>query len=160
MEYAPTRLQRPSIESLNRYLAGVYCRGHTHVSERALMRRTLIAVTLLLGAACGSPTSPGSGLTVLARGGSLQLENQSDRRTFYFIYEGEASALINWAQCVDLAPSVCPSLAPGERTVVPYSAIGGYEPGKTEAVVWSWEAVLGSGWHSIPSPVHATLVRL
>ena len=69
-------------------------------------------------------------------------------------------ALINWAQCVDLDPSVCASLAPGERTVVPYSAIGGYEPGKTAAVVWSWEAVLGPGWRPIPSPVHATVVRL
>jgi hypothetical protein len=124
------------------------------------MRRTLIAVTLLLGAACGSPTGPGSDLTVLAKGGSLQLQNHSDRRTFYLIYEREGAALINWAQCVDPDPSVCPSLEPGERTVVPYSAIGGYQPGKTEAIVWSWKAVPGPGRRSTPSPVHSTVVRL
>jgi hypothetical protein len=124
------------------------------------MRRTLIAVTLLLGAACGSPTGPGADLTVLAKGASLQLENHSDRRTFYFIHEREGAALINWAQCVDRDPLVCPSLEPGDRTVVPYSAIGGYQPGKTEAIVWSWKAVPGPGRRSIPSPVHATVVRL
>jgi hypothetical protein len=83
-------------------------------------------------------------------GGSLQLENHSDRRTFYFIHEREDAALIDWAQCVDLDPSVCASLVPGERTAVPYSAIGGYEPGKTEAIVWSWQAVPAPGRHPIP----------
>jgi hypothetical protein len=123
------------------------------------MRRTLIAVTLLLGAACGSPTGiPDSALTVLAKGGSLQLENHADHRTFYFIYEREAAAVINWAQCVD--PSRCASLAPGGRTAVPYSAIGGYERGKTEAIVWSWEAVPGPGKQPIPGPVQAVVVGL
>jgi len=115
---------------------------------------------LLLVGACGSPTGPGADLTVLAKSGSLRLENRSDRRTFYFIYERENAALINWAQCVDLDPSVCPSLAPGEHLVVPYSAIGGYEPGKTEAILWSWVAVLGKGRHPLPSSAHATVVRL
>jgi hypothetical protein len=79
------------------------------------MRRTLMAVTLLLGAACSSPTGiPGTALTVLAQGGSLRLENHSDRRTFYFIYERDAAAVINWAQCVD--PSRCPSPLPGGQT--------------------------------------------
>jgi hypothetical protein len=119
-----------------------------------------MAVALLLGAACGSPTGPGLDLTVLAKGGSLQLENHSDRRTFYFIHEREDAALIDWAQCVDLDPSVCASLVPGERTAVPYSAIGGYEPGKTEAIVWSWQAVPTPGRHPIPSTAHATVVRL
>jgi hypothetical protein len=123
------------------------------------MRRTLIAVTLLLGAACNSPTGiRGSPLTVLATGASLHLENHSDRRTFYFIYEREAAAVINWAQCVD--PSRCASLVPGGRTAVPYSAVGGYEYGKTEAIVWSWEAVPGPARQPIPGPVHAVVVRL
>jgi len=123
------------------------------------MRRALTAVTLLSGAACGSPTGiPGSSLTVLAKGGSLQLENHSDRRTFYFIHEREGAAVINWAPCVD--PSRCASLAPGGQTAVPYSAIGGYERGKTEAIVWSWQAVAGAAKQPIPGPVHAVVVRL
>jgi hypothetical protein len=123
------------------------------------MRRRLMAVMLLLGAACSSPTGiPGTALTVLAKGGSLQLENHSDRRTFYFIYEREAAAVINWAQCVD--PSRCPSLMPAGQTAVPYSAIGGYEPGRSEAIVWSWEAVPGPANQPVPGPVQAVVVRL
>jgi hypothetical protein len=118
-----------------------------------------MAVTLLLGAACSSPTGiPGTALTVLAQGESLRLANHSDRRTFYFIYEREAAAVINWAQCVD--PSRCPSLLPGGQTAVPYSAIGGYERGKSEAIVWSWEAVPGPARQPVPGPVQAVVIRL
>ena len=123
------------------------------------MRRILIAATLLLGAACGSPTgATDSPLTVLADGEALRLENTSGRRIFYFIHEREGAAVINWAACVD--PSRCASLMPGERTAVPYRTISGYDPGKTEAIVWSWEAEAGSVQQPVPGPVHAMVVRL
>jgi hypothetical protein len=43
---------------------------------------------------------------------------------------------------------------------LPYSAIGGYAPGKGEAIVWWWEAVAGPAGKLIPGTVHNVIVGL
>lgn len=124
------------------------------------MPRSLFAALLLLSPACSSsglgPT-PGP-LTVVATNATLRLENLSGQAAFYFIYERESAALINWAQCVD--PSACPSVEPGGRAVVPYQAIGGYAPGSREAIVWWWHAERTFNGKPVPGEVHAVVVGL
>ena len=72
----------------------------------------------------------------------------------YFVYEREGAALINWAPCVD--PLRCPSLGPGDRVVIHNAAIGGYAPGKGEAIVWWWRGPSPPGLDDI----HAIVVSL
>src|SRR2546427_6001499 len=99
------------------------------------MKRLLFATVLFLGAACNSPAGPAAlhPLRIVAQGGALHVENVSDEPVFYFIYERQAAALINWAPCVSRS---CPSLPPRAQATVPYSSIGGIAPGRTEAIVW------------------------
>ncbi len=122
------------------------------------MRPRLTAAALLIGTACGSPTDPTSGLRVVTENSSLRIENDFGRRTFYFIYERTAAVVLTWAPCVD--PSSCASLRAGGETTIPYRAIGGYSPGKTEAIVWWWLAVPGPAGKSVPGRIHSVVVRL
>jgi hypothetical protein len=114
------------------------------------------AAAVLFFASCFDATEPLPVDSVLATSevGAIALTNQSSARVFYFVYEREGAALINWAPCVD--PSRCASLGPDERVVIPNTAIGGYAPGKAEAIVW-W-------WHGPPPPglddIHAIVVSL
>ena len=124
------------------------------------MNSRLIATLLMLGAACTSPSTPAVTdlLTVTARSDTLQIDNASAQRVFFFIYERQAAALIDWAPCVD--ESRCSSVAPGAGVTVPYSAVGGYASGKTEAIVWWWYAVPGPADQPVPGKITAIVVRL
>lgn len=120
------------------------------------MRPSLASLVVFLISACASSTGPSSEpLTVTADQAVLRLENLSARRTFYLIHEREGAALINWAPC--LGGSGCSSITPGGKAVVPYIDIGGYGPGKSEAIVWWWQAEPGK---PIPGEIHAVIVRL
>jgi hypothetical protein len=122
------------------------------------MTRPFLTSALWLALGCASPTGPAdSPLRVTAADAAVQLENLSERPVFYFVYERGAAALINWSACVE--PD-CPAVAPGTRASVPYRAIGGYAPGKREAVVWWWEAVPGPADGPVASAVHAVVVGL
>jgi hypothetical protein len=123
------------------------------------MTRSCLALVPWLALACSSPTAPrpDSPLRVSAKGAAVRLENASARPVFYLVYERGAAAVINWAACVDPA---CPAVAPGGRAAVPYPAIGGYAPGKREAIVWWWEAVAGPAGAPVPGAVHAVVVGL
>jgi len=123
------------------------------------MIRPLLAILLLVSAACSSPASPtaSGSLRIVAQDSALQLENLSNEPVFYFVYERQAAALINWAPCVSQS---CPSLAPQAHGSLKYSAIGGYAPGKSEAIVWWWSAVPGPADAPVPGPVRATVVHL
>jgi hypothetical protein len=124
------------------------------------MKACVLVAVLALGAACGSPVAPDRShpLRISASNGALQLTNVSDQRVFYFIYERQGAALINWAPCVDLAR--CSSVAAGALSAVPYSSIGGYAPGKTEAIVWWWYAVPGPADALVAGVPLATVVEL
>jgi hypothetical protein len=122
------------------------------------MIRPCLAVALWLALACGSSTAPAdSSLRVSAKDAAVQLTNDSERPVFYFVYERGAAAGINWAACID---ATCPSVAPGSRAAAPYSAIGGYGPGKREAIVWWWEAVAGPDGEPVVGAIHAAVVGL
>ena len=120
----------------------------------------LLPVLLVLcSAACTSPASPGTSgpLRVIAQNSALVVENQSADPVFFLVYERQAAAVINWAPCVTQA---CPSIGPGARTILPYAAIGGYAPGKTEAIVWWWRAVPGPADAPVPGPVTGFVIAL
>jgi hypothetical protein len=122
------------------------------------MQRLVLAVALLLALGCSSPTGPADRpLRVAAKNAAVQLENLSPRPVFYFLYERGAAALINWAACVEPA---CPAVAPGAKATIPYPVIGGYAPGKSEVIVWWWEAVPGPADGQVPGVVHAMVVPL
>jgi hypothetical protein len=123
------------------------------------MKRPLLATVFLLGAACSPPAGPAASgpLRVVTVDATLQLENLSDDPVFYFMYERQGAALINWAPCVDYS---CASLAPRAQATLKYSAIGGYAPGKTEAIVWWWRAEPGPADAPVPGPVTAIVVHL
>lgn len=123
------------------------------------MKRPLLAIVLLLAAACNHPAGPpASGpLRVVTVDAGLQLQNLSHDQVFYFVYERQGAALIDWAPCVS---SSCPSLAPRAQTTMAYSAIGGYAPGKTEAIVWWWRAEPGPADAPVPGPVTAIVAPL
>jgi len=123
------------------------------------MKRLLLATILFVGAACHTPAGPATlhPLRIVAQNGALHLENVSDEPVFYFVYERQAAALINWAPCVSRS---CPSLAPRAQTTLAYSTIGGYAPGRREAIVWWWRAVPGPADAPVPGAVAAIVVRL
>jgi hypothetical protein len=110
--------------------------------------------------ACGSAStepslgSSSSTLKVTADGNGLELVNFSDRPAFFFIYEREGAALINWAPCADAAR--CEFVTGRGRLRVPYARIGAYQPGKQEAIVWWWQSLGGS----VPGDIHAVVVGL
>jgi hypothetical protein len=124
------------------------------------MKAPILLAALVLGAACNSPLGPDTShpLRVNARDGTLQLANTSDQRVFYFIYERQAAALINWAPCVD--PLHCASVAPHAQDTLPYSSIGGYLPGKTEAILFWWYAAPRPGAAPVPGQVAAMVLTL
>ncbi|SRR6266508_3671790 len=123
------------------------------------MKRPVFATVILVSAACKSLAGPPtlSPLSIVARDSAVQLENVSNEPVFYFVYDRQAAALINWAPCVSQS---CPSLTPHARTSVPYATIGGYAPGKTEAIVWWWRSVPGPADAPVPGPVTAIVVQL
>jgi hypothetical protein len=123
------------------------------------MKRPLLATVFVLGAACHSLAGPATlrPLKIVAQDGALHLENVSDEPVFYFVYERQAAALINWAPCVSRS---CPSVAPRAQATVPYSTIGGYAPERTEAIVWWWRAVPGPADAPVPGAVAAIVVQL
>jgi hypothetical protein len=122
------------------------------------MTRSFLAAVLGLALGCASPTGPADSLLrVTARDAAVQVENVSERPVFYLVYERGATALINWSASV---AADCPSVAPGARAAIPYTAIGGYVSGKREAIVWWWEAVPGPGDEPVPGAVHSVVVGL
>jgi hypothetical protein len=124
------------------------------------MKTPVLMAVLALGIACSSPISPDTShpLRVSAKDATLQLANISDERVFYFIYERQGAALILWGPCVDEAR--CSSIAPRAVQTVPYSSIGGYVPGKTEAIVWWWRAVPGPADAPVPGEISAIVQQL
>ena len=123
------------------------------------MTRPFLVTALVLGAACSAPAGPGASgsLSIVAKDSTLQLDNASNKPVFYFVYERQGAALINWAPCVNQS---CPSVSPHGQSTLPYGAIGGYAPGKTEAIVWWWRAVAGPADAPVPGPVSAIVVPL
>jgi hypothetical protein len=118
--------------------------------------RTIPVASLLVVAACTRPSDPVGDMPLHAttRPGVVVLTNPALGVKFYFLYEREGAALINWAPCVD--PVRCPSLGSGEQVVIPNTAIGGYAPGKTEAIVYWWYGPTPPG----PDDIHAIVVVL
>jgi hypothetical protein len=121
--------------------------------------KAVVLFSCLTLTAC-SPAEPSPGpaanttLQVSADGTSLELLNLSDRPAFFFIYERERAALINWAPCADA--SRCQFVPPRGRARVLYPEIGAYTTDSQEAIVWWW----GSRGGSVPGETHAVVVRL
>ena len=116
---------------------------------------------LLLGALCGcsSPTAPGSDvLSVEVVPPALSLKNLVNVPVYTFIADPNYLALVDWTPCTD--PAQCPSIAPGEKRSIPYTAITGYTPTTLEAIVYHWLLVPKSGGGFQPDGIRAIRVTL
>ncbi len=119
------------------------------------MRSTLhlIFATLCLAttAACGSdsltqvsyengPNGIQAGfVSFSATSAGILVTNQTERPIHVLAMERGMTALADWVPCVS-GPS-CPSQAPGEQRVIPWSAILGASPDRHEYSVYWWHAV-------------------
>jgi len=123
---------------------------------RVLKPRHPVAL-LILGAAAligCSDQAPGANevIAVARAEGGIELQNSTDGPIVYTALERRyfETALALWGPCADL--TTC-RLDPGEHTVIPYSAIAGYTPSATEAVVAWWRIVPdGQGGEQVADP--------
>ena len=107
-------------------------------------RSLLGAFLLACSAACAALTEPDAApsLQVSRRPAELVLTNATERPVYFAAFEEQTAAVTFWAPCDD--PERCPHVAPGERKLIPYSAVSGYRPGAEVALVY-W-------WHLVPKP--------
>lgn len=122
--------------------------------------RLLCAVLLLVGAGCSmfTESSARGSLEVEATGSVLLLTNHTEHPVYYLAFEREMLALALWAPCTD--PQECPRVQPGEQISVSYESIGGYEPGKQEAVVFWYHLRPKAGGGFEPDSMRSVVVRL
>ena len=114
----------------------------------ASARSALLALLLAApAAACGSRSSAPTAPAVVARGvsaqpsnGAIRLTNNTDGPIAYAAIELDAYTLMlaSWGPCPRLAEC---TVEPGQTAVIPYAAIGMYEPDARRAVVVWWRVV-------------------
>lgn len=109
-----------------------------------MLRRLSAVITLCLSALLAACESPGISdsfpeIDALSADQALRVTNVSGRPLHYMIYERVDAGLIFWGKCTP-ANEGCPVLAPGETLRIPYTELGGYDPGDTEAIVYWWES--------------------
>lgn len=104
-------------------------------------KRLLAAAMLTLLAACDLPLDGGDGPAVRARAGgqTLSVTNTGSRPVHHMVYEYVDAGTIFWGKCTP-ANQECPVLAPGQTLRIPYTELGGYDPGDTQAIVYWWES--------------------
>lgn len=115
---------------------------------------------LLLAPACASSESarvPTDAVAVAAADG-IRLTNRTDRPIYYAAFERGYSTRVMFAPCTDA--SRCPSIAPRQEAVIPFSLIGGYEPGKREAVVYWWTLAPAGAQGPLVQDMHSEVVSL
>jgi hypothetical protein len=122
----------------------------------AMVLLTLGAV-VLPGCSDQSPVMDAD-VTVAAATGGIDFQNSSEGPIVYTALERRyfVTSLAVWGPCPDL--SSC-RLDPGERTLIPLSAIVGYTEGATEAVVAWWQLVAdGRGGLQVENPQTVSVV--
>lgn len=99
---------------------------------------TLLASALLAG--CDSPSAINnySLIDAEARRGTLTVSNVGALAVHYNVLERNDAAAITWVRCTP-ADAECPTLQPRETVSMPYSQIGAYDDGDTEAILYWWE---------------------
>ena len=123
-------------------------------------RSALVVLLLAAAPGCGNRSGPPTAATIAAArvsaqggAGAVRITNNSAVPIAYNVLEREAFThlLASWGACVELARCTVP---PGGSAVVPYDAIGMYQPGAREAVVVWWTVVdRGNGDVRIQDPV-------
>ena len=110
-----------------------------------------LALILALSAACSAdsvtqvsyesgPVGIQAGYVAFsATGDGILVNNQTSRPIHLIAMERGMSALADWVPCT--SGSTCPSQAPGEQRVIPWSAVLGATSDKKEYVVYWWHAV-------------------
>ncbi len=114
------------------------------------VQMTLLVAAMLAVSSCRSTTAPSADpvpdpvVQSSASEDGLKLVNPTDKTIYYTAFERTwaTNGLFIWAACTE--PDSCPSVAPGATVKIPYSAIGGYKPGASEAIVYFWELVPGN----------------
>ena len=120
-----------------------------------------IALLLLLAGISGCENSPfmvDGPLTIVVRDRALEVVNRTDEPVYLAVIERESSVLIDWFPCGD--PQRCNGLPPGEKRIIPYEEITGYERGEREATLYWWHLEARSGGGFQPDSLRKEIIRL
>lgn len=113
-----------------------------------------LVVTLAL-AGCSNPNDPSSDLLrASASNRTLEVENTSSDRVYYFAVDKNTLALLDWAACIEPANPNCKSLDGGQTERISYSDIFGTDEdgGGSTAVIYHWRLIpVGAGKYKIDS---------
>ncbi len=104
----------------------------------SLASRLLAGALILADGACeSSPTGVfgNEGLKATVVAPHLTLSNESGQTIRYIVMEAELAPLANWCLCAG-----GPTLEPGGRVTLAYSAIAGYEAGRPNTALIYWGA--------------------
>ena len=121
----------------------------------------LLAAVVAYGSpACSAskPTDGPTAVTAAATAEGIRFTNRTDRPIYYTAFEREYAARVMFAPCTD--PALCPSIAPRGEAVIPFAMIGGYEPGKREAMVYWWHLAPANTEGRLVEEMHSEVVRL
>jgi len=118
-----------------------------------------IAVAVLVACSTSTLLDHAGILTVVPAPGSVTLANNGPDPIFYFAIEQATASLLAWAPCV--SPSApCRRVLPQSRVQLLDSAIQGYQPGATEALVFWWHLVPNPPDGFRPDSIRMIIVRL
>jgi hypothetical protein len=117
----------------------------------SVFRQTALTLSIASAAGCTStelsgPLSQSAGIqagkiTVSAGSDGLTLSNQTERVVYFTAFESDLATLIDWIPCTGGAG--CKSLVQGERRVVAWSTVAGYDSAKPRYLVYWWNADVG-----------------
>ena len=88
----------------------------------------------------------------------VRLSNRSSAPIYSFVVERQALAYVDWIPCTN--PLTCQGLAPGQDSLIQYTAITGYAPGAEEAVVYWWHLIPKEGGGLKPDSVRGVVIDL
>lgn len=105
-----------------------------------LVAAAIAAMTSCSGASDPTGESASATVQAAADAGHVTITNTSDTEIVY----GVRDARVQFVQPQCWAPAVCPRLAPGATTEVPFDEIVGYDAASTtEVIIAIWQYVIG-----------------
>jgi hypothetical protein len=108
------------------------------------MRVISLCAAALLLPGCTDSSGPTDGTLQVENVRPLvRMTNRSSAPIYVFVVESRTLAVIDWLPCAD--PVRCPGIPAGRDSIIPYSAIAGYEPDAEEAVLYWWHLIPGEG---------------
>ena len=120
------------------------------------MRSTVLVTLLSCILGCSDGVGPLAGtLQVQSFPPVVRLSNRSSAAIYTFVAERDALAVIDWIPCT--TPLTCAGLAPGQDSIIQYTAITGYAPGAEEGVVFWWHLISKEGGGHQPDSIRSVV---